>query len=169
MFVPALDRVPDAYEVEGDETHHWVLTLLAVSDDEVRSVAVRTSLIPFTHEDVAAHELKFEIVIAGDEADELFVTQNRDMARGYLPDDVVPLVMPCVCGSVGALIETVQPAVIYRVTKATQPPDKALRKHQMVTERLVELGFQVQDSGTDAFGRQFWTMTRQGNDGYGEE
>ena len=168
MFVPALDHVPDHFEIEGDETHYWVLTLLAVSDDEVQSVAVRTSLIPFTHEDNAAHELTFEILIAGDEA-EVFVTQNRFMARGYLPDDVVPLVMPCVCGAIGALVKAVQPAVIYRVTKATQPPDKALRKHQMVTERLVELGFRVHDSGTDEFGRQFWVMTQLGDDGYGEE
>lgn len=125
--------------------------------------------MPFTHEGNAAHELKFEMVIAGDEADEVFVTQDRFMARGYLPDDVVPLVMPCVCGAIGALVETVQPAVIYRVTKATQPPDKALRKHQMVTDRLVELGFQVQDSGTDDFGRQFWVMTQLGDDAYGQE
>jgi hypothetical protein len=91
------------------------------------------------------------------------------MARGYLPAEVVALVMPCVCGAIGALVQAVQPAVIYRVTKATQPPDKALRKHQMVTETLVELGFQVQDSGTDEFGRQFWVMTQVGEDGHGQE
>ena len=169
MFVPALDQVPVDYEVEGPDPNYWVLTLLAVSDDETRSVAVRTNLIPFTFEGVEAHELKFEIVIAGDEADEVFVTQDRFMARGYLPAEVVPLVMPCVCEAIGALVEEVQPAVIYRVTKATQPPDKALVKHQMVTARLEELGFQVEDSGTDEFGRQFWVMSQVGEDGYGQE
>ena len=169
MFVPALDQVPDEYEVEGPDPNYWVLTLLAVSEDELRDVAVRTLLTPFTHNDAAAHELQFEIVIAGDEADEVFVTQDRFMARGYLPTEVIPLVMPCVCGAIGALVAAVQPAVIYRVTKATQPPDKALMKHQMVTERLVELGFEVQDSGTDDFGRQFWVMTQEGEDGDGQE
>lgn len=169
MFVPALDQVPDHFEVEGPDPNYWVLTLLAVSEDEIRDVAVRTMLIPFTHEDEAAHELKFEIVIAGDEADEVFVTQDRFMARGYLPDEVLPLVMPCVCGAIRALVGTVQPAVIYRVTNATQPPDKALTKHQMVTETLVDLDFQVQDSGTDDFGRQFWVMTQVGEDGDGQE
>ena len=169
MFVPALDQVPDQYEVEGPDPNYWVLTLLAVSEDEVREVAVRTLLMPFTHDGYAAHELKFEIVIASDEADEVFVTQDRFMARGYLPDEVVPLVMPCVCGAIGALVETVQPTVIYRVTKATQPPDKALLKHQMVTERLEALGFQVEDSGTDEFGRQFWVMTQVGENDYGQE
>ena len=169
MFVPALDQVPDEYEVEGPDPNYWVLTLLAVSEDDVRSVAVRTLLMPFTHEGHAAHELKFEIVIAGDEADEVFVTQDRDMARGYLPTELIPLVMPCVCGAIGALVDAVHPAVIYRVTKATQPPGKALNKHQMITERLVELDFQVQDSGTDEFGRQFWVMTQLGEDGYGQE
>jgi hypothetical protein len=169
VFVPALDQVPDEYEVEGPDPNYWVLTLLAVSEDELRDVAVRTLLIPFIRDDTEVHELKFEIVIAGDEADEVFVTQDRYMARGYLPAEVVPLVMPCVCGAIGALAGAVQPAVIYRVTKATQPPDKALRKHQIVTERLVELGFQVQDSGTDEFGRQFWVMTQVREDGYGQE
>ena len=110
-----------------------------------------------------------EIVIAGDEGDEVFVTQDRFMARGYLPQEVIPLVIPCVCGAIRALVEAVQPAVIYRVTKATQPPDKALAKHQIVTETLVELGFQVQASGTDEFGRQFWVMTQVGEDGDGQE
>ena len=169
MFVAALDQVPDEYEVEGPDPNYWVLTLLAVSEDEVRDVAVRTLLMPFTHDGYVAYELKFEIVIAGDEADEVFVTQDRYMARGYLPAEVIPMVMPCVCGAIGALVETVQPAVIYRVTKATQPPDKALRKHQMVTERLVELGFRVHDSGTDEFGRQFWAMTQVGDDSDGQE
>jgi hypothetical protein len=169
VFVPALDQVPDEYEVEGPEPNYWVLTLVAMSDVEIRSVAVRTMLTPFTYEEIAAHELAFEIAIAGDEADEVFVTQDRFMARGYLPAEVVPLVMPCVCGAIGALVETVQPAVIYRVTKATQPPDKALVKHQMVTGRLVELGFEVQDSGTDEFGRQFWVMTQVGENGDGQE
>ena len=169
MFVPALDHVPDHYDVEGPDPNYWVLTLLAVSEDELKNVAVRTLLMPFTHDDVAAHELKFEIVIAGDEADEVFVTQDRFMARGYLPAEVVPLVIPCVCGAIGALVEAVQPTVIYRVTKATQPPDKALGKHQIVTERLVELGFQVHDSGTDGFGRLFWVMTQVGDDGYGQD
>jgi hypothetical protein len=169
VFIPALDHVPDDYEVEGDDPDFWVLTLLAVSEDEVRDVAVRTSLSAFTHEDTAAHELTFEIVIASDEADEVFVTQDRFMARGYLPDEVIPLVMPCVCGAIEALVAAVQPAVIYRVTKATQLPDKALGKHQMVTERLVELCFQVQDSGTDEFGRQFWVMAQVGDDSHGQE
>jgi hypothetical protein len=169
VFVPALDQVPEEYEVEGGDPDYWVLTLLAVSDDELRDVAVRTMLVPFTYEDIAAYELQFEIVIAGDEADEVFVTQDRFMARGYLPVEVVPLVMPCVCGAIRALVETVQPAVIYRVTKATQPPDKALGKHQMVTDTLVGMGFQVQDSGTDEFGRQFWVMSQVGENGDGQE
>ena len=166
MFVPALQQVPDDYDVEVSGPNFWVLTLLAVSEDETKEVAVRTLLMPFTYDGVTAHELKFEIVIAGDEADEVFVTQDRFMARGYLPLEVIPVVMPCVCGAIGALIEAVQPTVIY-VTKATRPPDKALMKHQMVTERLVELDFEVQVSGTDEFGRQFWVMTQLGEDGYG--
>jgi len=97
------------------------------------------------------------------------VTQDRFMARGYLPEEVVPFVLPCVSGAIGALVDAVQPTVIYRVTKATQPPDKALAKHQMVTDRLVELGFQVQDSGTDEFGRQFWVMAQVGEDSDGQE
>jgi hypothetical protein len=39
----------------------------------------------------------------------------------------------------------------------------------MVTGRLVEVGFEVQDSGTDEFGRQFWVMTQVGENGDGQE
>jgi len=160
MFVPVIEEVPDEVEVfESDED--WAVVIpLAASEDGYRLVALETRLLPYDNE----HELKFCIAVLDEDTGEPFRIFDRDMAAGYIPPQVRDLVMPCVLVSVDALTRAVQPQVIYRVTHATHPDDKALGKHQMITERLVGLGLRVQESGTDRFGRQFWRMARDGGE-----
>lgn len=174
MFCPALDAVPDTFEVlEGKDAQgqsYRVVTIpLAASDDGYRHVAVEVALVPFVHQRTLFYEFQFVIVVTDDADGDVFRTCVRDMAKGYIPAEVRPLVMPTVCAAARALVENVQPELIYRATKATQVPPKALVKHQMITDTFVEFGYAVIESGTNDYGQEFWTLQRQkGREEYGE-
>lgn len=164
MFVP-VDPIPCDCTVVFEEDspagpRFSVLTPVAASDDERRLVAVLTSLYPYEEDGYPMHEFQFAISVTDFETDEVFETCERDMARGYLPTDVAPRVMDCVLAAIPALVEHVQPVAIYRVTKATRPPDKALVKHKLVTSRFQECGFEITQSGTERAAREFWVMER---------
>jgi hypothetical protein len=68
--------------------------------------------------------------------------------------------MPIVCAGLRALVGRVRPPVIYRVTKSRNPPEKALRKHILLTRVLEDEGYAVIESGTDPWGRRFWVLKR---------
>lgn len=164
MFVP-VDPIPCEGDVAFEEDspsgpRYSVLTPIAASDDERRLVAVLTSLYPYEQDGYPMHEFQFAISVTDLETDEVFETCERDMARGYLPGEVVHRVMDCVCAAIPALVEHVQPVAIYRVTKATRPPKKALEKHKLVTHRFQECGFQITQTGMERAGREFWVMER---------
>lgn len=164
MYLAVLGDVPSHFDVvELDDelgSRFAVLTPLAASEDRNRLVAVETCLIPFVKDDILFHEFQFAIAVTDEESGEAFRTYVRDMAVGYLPATVRPLVMPCVLGAAETLIKTVQPELIHRVTKAIRPPSKALHKHQMITDTMHNLGYKVLQSGTDEAGRPFWTLVK---------
>ena len=59
-----------------------------------------------------------------------------------------------------ALLEDVGPSLIYFVTKDTNPPENCLKKYYMLVQALENTGFSALKTGTDRFGRRFWTMRR---------
>jgi len=69
-------------------------------------------------------------------------------------------VMLIVCASLLKLLAHVKPERVYRVTKARNLPREALRKHHLLTEVLVAMGYTMTDSGTDGWGRVFWIFER---------
>jgi hypothetical protein len=89
-----------------------------------------------------------------------FETQDRAYAQPYRPDPSRSLIMPIVCAGLRALVGRVRPPVIYRVTKSRNPPEKALRKHILLTRVLEDEGYAVIESGTDPWGRRFWVLKR---------
>lgn len=167
MYCP-VEEFPRDFEVCGEGEDYSVLTPLAMSDDGYRMVAVETRLLGYIADGDAEHEFKFCISVLDLETMEPFRIFDRDMSEGYLPTEVRGWVIPCVVEAAKALYAAVQPRVICRVTNATRPPDKALVKHQMITDTFVQLGLRVEDEGTDRFGRKYWRMRSDGeNDGKG--
>lgn len=84
---------------------------------------------------------------------------DRNMAAGYI-ESVRHLVMPSVLEAAGVLVDAVKPEVIYRATYSTQPPEKSLSKHQMITDMIVSSGYEVVQTGTDQHRRAYWVMTK---------
>lgn len=163
MFIPVeypceckVVHEPDSPEGE----RYSVYTPIAVSEDERRSVAVLTSLYPFEENGFLIHDFHFAIAVTDFDNEEVFETYDRDMAKGYIPEGARPRVMECVCRAIPTLVEYVNPQAIYRVTKATRPPEKALKKHDLVTEGFQDCGFEITQRGTDATSREYWVMER---------
>lgn len=165
MYEPIIDAVPDAVDVEGEDPGTYsTLVTVAYCPIQCRSVAVICELA-YTSTDGTIpasnwfHEFSFSIAVVdryGEE--EPFYTQDRFIARPYLPEAVVPMVMPIVLRSLDALIVRVKPKILYRVTKMRNPSPKALVKHELVTNHLHELGYEMLQQGVDSFQRRFWAL-----------
>ena len=108
------------------------------------------------------HEFSFSISCTALNEDELpFSTQDRDIARAYIPSSIRSLVMPIVVQSYTSLVTRVRPHTLYRVTKMRLPTPSALRKHDLPTARLRDLDYAVIETRTDPFGRTYWVMARR--------
>lgn len=143
----------------------FVLVPLALSNNPLRVVSLWTELEFFYDPNMSpsgliAH-LFFKIIVQFPHDDgETFETMDREIAAKYLPDGVRERVMDFVLASIDALVDAVKPTSIYRVAKVSGVPEKALTKHTLVTNRLVELGYDVAECAFDGFGRPFWLMRR---------
>lgn len=134
MYEPIIFAVPEAVEVEQDDdaTYSTQVTV-ALNHRLDRAVAVRCELVYTTnHGSIPAsswfHEFKFAIAVIDRTGIEMpFLTQDRDIARNYLPQSCVALIMPVVLRSLEALIDRVRPKILYRVTKSRNSSEKALK------------------------------------------
>jgi hypothetical protein len=163
VFSPLIDEIPNDLEIDGIGGRPTVTIPLAASDDGSQWVAVEVRLWPWRVNGVECHTFKFAIVHFDDAASEPAVIFDRNMAAGYL-EAVRHLVMPSVCAAARALVEAVQPDVIYRATYFCKPPDKSMPKHNMVTEAIRSAGYKLSQSETDGHGRVFWVMIRHGDE-----
>jgi hypothetical protein len=171
MFKPLIDSCPSVIPVDYDEGSGAYQTLVAVAECDVtqRIVYVVCQLAYTTnYQPIPAslwfHEFSFYIYVNSiDGADLSVLTQNRNIARNYIPAISIPLIMDIVVRSCEALIRMVKPDVVYRVTKVLFPIQKALVKHDLITNSMYQLGYGLLETGTDRFGRSYWVMTRQKN------
>ena len=169
MFLSILDKVPGEIEIEDDGQGKEYRTSVAIAtcDDTERVVSVDCYLsYVFGHEPPPTcpyfHEFSFTITVADLNEIELpHIMQDRNMAREYLPQNLIPLVMPIVLNSCERLIERVRPLIIYRVTKMRNPTTEALQKHNLITNLIDAKGYDVQESGTDSHSRAFWLHVRR--------
>lgn len=162
MFCSTLDGDSFPYDLFEDDDRSWVVvTPIAYCDATDRTVAVDCRLLPGCDIKGEFWEFVFQIAIAClDGTEPPFYTQQREIARNYIPEDVLPKVMEIACSSLSLLLTHVRPVRLYRVTKARNPPEKALRKHHLLTETLLSSGYAVAKTGTDFLGRMFWECIR---------
>lgn len=164
MFLPDIEQVPDAIDIEEDNCSYSTVVPIAHCVDTGRIVSVDCTLDYTTniHSQPLSgwfHEFSFSITCASLEVGgNVFSTQDRNIAKNYIPEQIRGLVMPIVLESCAALIMRVRPRALYRVTKMRRPTPRALAKHDLITVRLRDLGYSLYESGTDAFGRTFWVM-----------
>lgn len=163
FFRQTLFAPPAAFAVEAEGEGYLVTIPVAVCSQHDRVVSLVTEMCPAQMDGISAYELSFSILVVSESGSyEAFLTQERNMARPYLPGGVPDLIMPLVCASIHSLVENVKPAFIYRVTKGASLPPKALEKHHMVTGAVQSCGYTVCETGTDPCGRTFWLMEKSG-------
>jgi hypothetical protein len=163
-LVPVLDlELFDPVVINGWEAgQRSTIIPVAQCDDTTCRVAYRCHLSPADAVRAGCWEFTFDMYAEWvNESEPAFKTMDRNMAYGYVPDAARPWIMPAVCHGIEALVRDVNPVSIYRVTKRGDMPEKALRKHHMITRKFSELGYVNVDSGTDFIGRPCWTMSRQ--------
>ena len=169
MFKQLIDSCPSVIPVDYDENLRVYQTLVDVAKCEVtqRVVSVYCELADTENFQPVPvrlwfHEFSFHIYIRSVDGSELSIfTQDRDIARNYIPNVIIPLIMKIVIQSCGALIKEVNPEAIYRVTKIIFPNKKAKLKHDLVTNCFYALGYSLLETGVDQFGRTYWAMIRE--------
>jgi len=162
VFIPVLHSVPGKFTIHSDGGRTSVTIPLTTREDDDVQVALDVRLWRAYWHGVAMHEFKFAIVVRDAVTDEIAEIFDRNAAADYIAP-VRRLVLPCVCSAAKALVETVRPDVIYRATYLTRPPPDTLSKHRIITDTIVELGYQVLRDGTDPHGRRFWLMAKSGD------
>jgi hypothetical protein len=162
MFYSILIGPPYDLRIEdGEDGARIIVVPLARGNDENRIVSVVCELARMVINDVEYWEFSFSIEVFGlDGSIEAFRTQERAIAAPYIPDEMRPSVMTVVCAALERLVEHVNPARLYWVTKDREPHEKALHKYHMIRETLENAGFLLRDEGIDQFFRRFWTMVR---------
>lgn len=164
MFVPLLDQVPEAIDIEEDGCDYSALVPIARCTATDRIVSIECALSYTTNSHARPvnswfHEFSFSIGCASlSDEEPPFFTQDRNIASQYIPPAMRPLIMPVVLECCTALILRVRPRALYRVTKMRRPTPAALEKHHRLTARLRELGYSIYETGTDPFDRMFWVM-----------
>jgi hypothetical protein len=162
VFISVLSDHPvfDISELADCGESGYVVSVLLAKDEETsRHVFVDAKLV-YVHS-AQFWEFSFTIsVIALDEDFEPFATQDREMAAPYIPTDMRSAVIEIVRTALRVLVNHAKPAMIYRVTNGSGLPEKALRKHHLLTETLIEAGYDISHSGTDRFERTFWFFER---------
>jgi hypothetical protein len=161
MFSSILKAAPYDIEVDSGGNCLTVSVQIAACPDRNRIVSVVCEL---TETDICAApcwEFAFSIdVFALDDCIEPLSTQDRQIAFAYIPAEIRERVMVVVCQGLISLVKQANCALVYRVTKDRYPNEKSLKKHYLLTETLVNIGFSVLDEGTDPYNRRFWIMHR---------
>jgi len=165
MFLPIPDchLVDIVIETAEDGVNYFTTVAIAKCADTQRIITVDCALEYTTNaSDVPAsfwfHEFSFSISVADFLTGEAFSTQDRDIAKNYIPPDIRKVVMEIVLSSLRAMIAKIRPRAIYRVAKIKNAPGKAFEKHYSITNLLYDLGYKMFEQGTDDFGRRFWVM-----------
>jgi hypothetical protein len=155
VFKPNFERQS---KENGDEL---VLTLISLDEAVGRSVFLRTGLSPIKYEGNFFHELWFDIFLVYDDDRATESIQNGLFTKQLLDEDVRWLILMSLKDAVKILVTEIEPIEIFRVAKAADLPEKAMRKHYLVTGCLENLGYYVLDSGFDASNRPSWRMRRR--------
>jgi hypothetical protein len=158
MFRSILDEVDCAIDIAEEPDGSKSATIpIACCAETGRITTIDCKLSP-TFDNIGHFwEFSFAISVTRlDDSDPPFSTQDRNMALPYIPYDARPRIMEVVCAALRAFVGQIKPDRIYRVTKARNPPPKALRKHHLLTDVLIGCGYYVTQTGTDPWGRTFW-------------
>ncbi len=161
MAILLLDSIPDDFDVESDDEGYVVTIPACQSDCGGIFTTLDCRLSEMSGQAPDCYEFSFGFTVSDlDGGAVAYFTQDRFEVERYFDGNTRDYVIPTVCEALCALVDAVQPAYIFRVTKGRNLPQRALAKHFLVTETLLGLGYHEVDTGTDHFDRLFWLMAQ---------
>ena len=108
------------------------------------------------------YEFGFKFVYSSDWCNAPYSeTMDREEASQFIPDGHRDTVIHIVQACFLALLREVRPPYVYRVSFTPSVPQKAQRKHALITVAAEAAGYHVVHEGTDSCDRRFWLMTPQ--------
>jgi hypothetical protein len=163
MFTSILRGPPyvDSVEDSADGNGFRVTIPISHCNDSNRRTYILCDLIEITISGEIYWEFSFAVFVASlDESYETFQTQDREIARPFIPREARRFAMDAVCEALSALTAHVNPRKLYWVTKDRDPDQWALARHFRMRKTLKNQGYAVIEDGTDSFNRRFLTMAR---------
>lgn len=155
-----LDCVPADFEIDRDESG-FVITVPACESGAGMYLTLDCRFDEMPDHGIDTFEFSFAFTVCDLDGGTLpYMTQDRYDVVRYFGELSREFVLPTVSAALVHLVDHVQPAYIFRVTKGKNLPQKAMVKHFLVTETLLGLGYHVVDTGTDPMGRLFWMLGR---------
>lgn len=152
----AFSPIPPGVDGESAITLPFAKELLGA-----RVVYLTCGLTPFLEGETEYYDFHFGIdIIDEDGTRESFSTQDREIAKAFIPQDIRAQIMALVCEAFRELVGDLQPERVYYVSKGKDLPEKALAKYQKVTEAAEAIGYSVHEMGTDVVGRRYWILSR---------
>jgi hypothetical protein len=165
MFEPITDIAIQNIDVRRDDVNYYTTANIAFCKETSRFVTLECELTYVTNscdkpKSFWFHEFAFSIRCSDFLTNQAYDIQDRNIARNHIPDTAVKFVMPLVLTSLDIMIRKVKPISIYRVAKTAHLPEKAMRKHNLITQKLLDMSYSMFEQGTDDFDRPFWLMAR---------
>jgi len=160
--VVGLEKPSPHYErLSKENCDELVVVLLSFDEMEGKSVFLRTCLSPVNDQGRSFHEFWFDIYVVYDDGRSPASIQNGQFTKLLIPEGLRPHVVSFVAESTRRLVDEVNPGEIYCVVKSAAMPNKAMRKHLILTKELENMGYFVSEKGLDSANRECCFLRRR--------
>jgi hypothetical protein len=160
MYKPLINAEILAAEITVDSYDSKLFEIIipfAQSENGETIVSLKCEAKLVDLEDRCFYEFSFHLLVVPDPAnrDEVLELWSPATAANYIPEETRKLLLPTICECYKALVQNINKMPIYRVTYGTGDVPK---RNQSLTNILENAGYEVEETGTDDFGRTFWMM-----------
>lgn len=156
---------PDDLDIEITNRTHSVIVPFSECSETWRVCSIECYLTQKNEvlfegcEPVEFFEFGFQYNITADFGQPpIHETMDRTEALEFVPEDARDLVLQIVQSACIRLLTTLRPPYLYRVAYTPSQPEKAQRKHALITFAAEAAGYEIVDEGTDRCGCRFWFM-----------
>jgi hypothetical protein len=151
---------PDLIEIEVGGTSESCVVLAELAEDENGDIVVSVLCRGNAgfEADLQFMELGFEVIFT--DGAEVVATQNREIVRHHVPNDIRRAILPIVCRCYTAILDAFQPGFVYRACAYPTLPEEAMAKHDLLTKHVISCGYYLYRGGTDDYGYTFWLCAK---------
>lgn len=144
---------------EFTERDYWNAIVIAVDDnnDFEHYLVLTVNLIPDTNKIKYILSYGFSLYNVKTEKVGHYLYNRNEVAK-YLPTDLKGRISPIVINMLENLVNRIKPPIIHMTTEEILSGG-SLKRYDNITDLLInKLGYILQDSGVNAFGKNYWVL-----------